>query len=154
MTTFKAGDKVRRARNNEARIWQRHPVVTVRWVSGNNVCFHELRNTYIASYFEPVKEPVKLDPGKWDRRRIERAQNRFGTTGELELLGLWVLTELSREGCLAWFGNSAKPEPETVMVELPRSIVELWADSARKCPSRAKHYQTIGEAAIKALSDV
>lgn len=127
MTQFKAGDKVRRVRNSRARIWQRHPVVTVRWVSGNNVCFHELQNTYIASYFEPVKEPVKLDQQGWELMRSRRMANS-PTSLPAELMAMWALTELVREGCLAWFGNSAKPEPETVMVELPAGVAKFFAD--------------------------
>ena len=129
MTTFKPGDKVRRV-GSSARwgIWLHHPVVTVRAIDPNGpLLFHGLGGWYRPEPFELVPEQVKLDPDKWTHEQGTHYSQVRTTNPSPMVMAMWVLTELAREGCLAWFGNSAKPEPETVMVELPRSIAEHYA---------------------------
>ena len=113
MTTFKPGDKVRRV-GSSARwgIWLHHPVVTVRAIDPNGpLLFHGLGGWYRPEPFELVPEQVKLDPDKWTHEQGTHYSQVRTTNPSPMVMAMWVLTELAREGCLAWFGNSAKPEP-------------------------------------------
>ena len=146
MTTFKPGDKVRRV-GSSARwgIWLRNPVVTVRAIDPNGpLLFHGLGGWYRPEPFELVPEQVKLDPDKWTHEQGTHYSQVRTTNPSPMVMAMWVLTELAREGCLAWFGNSAKPEPETVMVPMPRNVVEYYA---------AGHGTALADGCRKALED-
>lgn len=130
MTQFKPGDKVRRIKKPT----ETYEVVRAYVTNGyQNFVGKRLdmpgASAQWSHLFELVPEKVKLDRRKWsDDVKFFMETNRDSmTVSRTALAGataMWVLTELAREGCLAWFGNSAKP---TVTVELKASTVKMFA---------------------------